>query len=111
MYLCTTDRAKVMTSNTKGLEKAMTKADENFNQATVDLSQCLNHNVAFDYYIGNYDGSVEKKIYMIYVSRPLIKTENVTVTVETQGNTVQTQATKFNETRFMTRFMTINNDI
>ena len=66
IYLCTTDRAKVMTSNTKGLEKVMTEADENFNQATVDLSQCLNQNVAFDYYIWNYNGSVEKKIYIIY---------------------------------------------
>lgn len=91
----------VNSSNTKGLGQAMRDGDEYFNKVTVDLSQCLNKTVAFDYYIWNYDGSVEKKIYMIYVTRPMINAETITEVVKPTGNTEQTHTTKFNETACM----------
>ena len=91
----------VNSANTKGLGQAMTAENEYFNKVTVDLSQCLNKTVAFDYYIWNYDGSVEKKIYMIYVTRPMINAETITEVVKPTGNTDQTHTTKFNETACM----------
>lgn len=91
----------VNSANTKGLGQAMTAENEYFNKVTVDLSQCLNQTVAFDYYIWNYDGSVEKKIYMIYVTRPMINAETITETVKPTGNADQTHTTKFNETACM----------
>lgn len=79
----------VNSANTKGLGQAMTAENEYFNKVTVDLSQCLNQTVAFDYYIWNYDGSVEKKIYMIYVTRPMISAETITETFKPTSSSVQ----------------------
>lgn len=81
-----------------GLFKAMTAEDENFKTITVDLSKCLNKEVAFDYYIWNYDGSVEKKIYVLYVTRPMINADERTETVKPTGNTTQTHTTSFDKT-------------
>lgn len=81
-----------------GLFKAMTAEDENFETITVDLSKCLNKEVAFDYYIWNYDGSVEKKIYVLYVTRPMINADERTETVKPTGNTTQTHTTSFDKT-------------
>jgi len=81
-----------------GLFKAMTAEDENFEKVTVDLSKCLNKEVAFDYYIWNYDGSVEKKIYVLYVTRPMINADERTETVKPTGNTTQTHTTSFDKT-------------
>lgn len=81
-----------------GLFKAMTAEDENFQTITVDLSKCLNKEVAFDYYIWNYDGSVEKKIYVLYVTRPMINADERTETVKPTGNTTQTHTTSFDKT-------------
>lgn len=81
-----------------GLFKAMTAEDENFEKVTVDLSKCLNKEVAFDYYIWNYDGSVEKKIYVLYVTRPMINAAELTETVKPEGNTTQTHTTSFDKT-------------
>lgn len=84
--------------NCAGLSKAMTAEDENFEKVTVDLSKCLNKEVAFDYYIWNYDGSVEKKIYVLYVTRPMINAAELTETVNPEGNTTQTHTTSFDKT-------------
>lgn len=84
--------------NCAGLSKAMTAEDENFETITVDLSKCLNKEVAFDYYIWNYDGSVEKKIYVLYVTRPMINADERTETVKPEGNTTQTHTTSFDKT-------------
>lgn len=84
--------------NCAGLSKAMTAEDENFETITVDLSKCLNKEVAFDYYIWNYDGSVEKKIYVLYVTRPMINADERTETVNPKGNTTQTHTTSFDKT-------------
>lgn len=84
--------------NCAGLSKAMTAEDENFEKVTVDLSKCLNKEVAFDYYIWNYDGSVEKKIYVLYVTRPMINAAELTETVNPKGNTTQTHTTSFDKT-------------
>lgn len=81
-----------------GLFKAMTAEDENFETITVDLSKCLNKEVAFDYYIWNYDGSVKKKIYVLYVTRPMINADERTETVKPTGNTTQTHTTSFDKT-------------
>lgn len=85
-------------NNCAGLSKAMTAEDENFETITVDLSKCLNKEVAFDYYIWNYDGSVEKKIYVLYVTRPMINADERTETVKPEGNTTQTHTTSFDKT-------------
>lgn len=85
-------------NNCAGLSKAMTAEDENFETITVDLSKCLNKEVAFDYYIWNYDGSVEKKIYVLYVTRPMINAAELTETVNPKGNTTQTHTTSFDKT-------------
>lgn len=85
-------------NNCAGLSKAMTAEDENFETVTVDLSKCLNKEVAFDYYIWNYDGSVEKKIYVLYVTRPMINAAELTETVNPKGNTTQTHTTSFDKT-------------
>lgn len=85
-------------NNCAGLSKAMTAEDENFETITVDLSKCLNKEVAFDYYIWNYDGSVEKKIYVLYVTRPMINADERTETVNPKGNTTQTHTTSFDKT-------------
>lgn len=84
--------------NCAGLGVAMTAENENFEKVTVDLSKCLNKEVAFDYYIWNYDGSVEKKIYVLYVTRPMINAAELTETVEPKGNTTQTHTTSFDKT-------------
>lgn len=84
--------------NCAGLGVAMTAEDENFETITVDLSKCLNKEVAFDYYIWNYDGSVEKKIYVLYVTRPMINAAELTETVKPGGNTTQTKTTSFDKT-------------
>lgn len=84
--------------NCAGLEVAMTAENENFEKVTVDLSKCLNKEVAFDYYIWNYDGSVEKKIYVLYVTRPMINAAELTETVKPEGNTTQTHTTSFDKT-------------
>lgn len=81
-----------------GFFKAMTAEDENFETITVDLSKCLNKEVAFDYYIWNYDGSVEKKIYVLYVTRPMINADVRTETVTPESNTIQTHTTSFDKT-------------
>lgn len=84
--------------NCAGLGVAMTAENENFEKVTVDLSKCLNKEVAFDYYIWNYDGSVEKKIYVLYVTRPMINAAELTETVKPKGNTTQTDTTSFDKT-------------
>lgn len=84
--------------NCAGLGVAMTAENENFEKVTVDLSKCLNKEVAFDYYIWNYDGSVEKKIYVLYVTRPMINAAELTETVNPKGNTTQTHTTSFDKT-------------
>lgn len=84
--------------NCAGLGVAMTAENENFEKVTVDLSKCLNKEVAFDYYIWNYDGSVEKKIYVLYVTRPMINAAELTETVNPEGNTTQTKTTSFDKT-------------
>ena len=84
--------------NCAGLEVAMTAENENFEKVTVDLSKCLNKEVAFDYFIWNYDGSVEKKIYVLYVTRPMINAAELTETVKPEGNTTQTHTTSFDKT-------------
>lgn len=84
--------------NCAGLGVAMTAENENFEKVTVDLSKCLNKEVAFDYYIWNYDGSVEKKIYVLYVTRPMINAAELTETVTPEGNTTQTKTTSFDKT-------------
>lgn len=84
--------------NCAGLGVAMTAENENFEKVTVDLSKCLNKEVAFDYYIWNYDGSVEKKIYVLYVTRPMINADELTETVKPEGNTTQTHTTSFDKT-------------
>lgn len=84
--------------NCAGLGVAMTAENENFEKVTVDLSKCLNKEVAFDYYIWNYDGSVEKKIYVLYVTRPMINAAELTETVTPKGNTTQTHTTSFDKT-------------
>lgn len=84
--------------NCAGLGVAMTAENENFEKVTVDLSKCLNKEVAFDYYIWNYDGSVEKKIYVLYVTRPMINAAELTETVKPKGNTTQTHTTSFDKT-------------
>lgn len=84
--------------NCAGLGVAMTAENENFEKVTVDLSKCLNKEVAFDYYIWNYDGSVEKKIYVLYVTRPMINAAELTETVHPKGNTTQTHTTSFDKT-------------
>lgn len=84
--------------NCAGLEVAMTAENENFEKVTVDLSKCLNKEVAFEYYIWNYDGSVEKKIYVLYVTRPMINAAELTETVKPEGNTTQTKTTSFDKT-------------
>lgn len=84
--------------NCAGLGVAMTAENENFEKVTVDLSKCLNKEVAFDYYIWNYDGSVEKKIYVLYVTRPMINAAELTETVKPEGNTTQTYTTSFDKT-------------
>lgn len=84
--------------NCAGLGVAMTAENENFEKVTVDLSKCLNKEVAFDYYIWNYDGSVEKKIYVLYVTRPMINADERTETVNPKGNTTQTHTTSFDKT-------------
>lgn len=84
--------------NCAGLGVAMTAENENFEKVTVDLSKCLNKEVAFDYYIWNYDGSVEKKIYVLYVTRPMINADERTETVKPEGNTTQTHTTSFDKT-------------
>lgn len=85
-------------NNCAGLGVAMTAENENFEKVTVDLSKCLNKEVAFDYYIWNYDGSVEKKIYVLYVTRPMINAAELTETVKPEGNTTQTKTTSFDKT-------------
>lgn len=85
-------------NNCAGLSKAMTAENENFEKVTVDLSKCLNKEVAFDYYIWNYDGSVEKKIYVLYVTRPMINAAELTETVKPEGYTTQTKTTSFDKT-------------
>lgn len=84
--------------NCAGLGVAMTAENENFEKVTVDLSKCLNKEVAFDYYIWNYDGSVEKKIYVLYVTRPMINAAELTEKVKPDGNTTQTHTTSFDKT-------------
>ena len=84
--------------NCAGLGVAMTAENENFEKVTVDLSKCLNKEVAFDYYIWNYDGSVEKKIYVLYVTRPMINAAELTEKVKPEGNTTQTKTTSFDKT-------------
>lgn len=84
--------------NCAGLGVAMTAENENFEKVTVDLSKCLNKEVAFDYYIWNYDGSVEKKIYVLYVTRPMINAAELTEKVKPKGNTTQTHTTSFDKT-------------
>lgn len=84
--------------NCAGLGVAMTAENENFEKVTVDLSKCLKKEVAFDYYIWNYDGSVEKKIYVLYVTRPMINAAELTETVKPEGNTTQTKTTSFDKT-------------
>lgn len=84
--------------NCAGLGVAMTAENENFEKVTVDLSKCLNKEVAFDYYIWNYDGSVEKKIYVLYVTRPMINAAELTEKVKPEGNTTQTHTTSFDKT-------------
>lgn len=84
--------------NCAGLGVAMTAENENFEKVTVDLSKCLNKEVTFDYYIWNYDGSVEKKIYVLYVTRPMINAAELTEKVEPKGNTTQTHTTSFDKT-------------
>lgn len=84
--------------NCAGLGVAMTAENENFEKVTVDLSKCLNKEVAFDYYIWNYDGSVEKKIYVLYVTRPMINAAELTETVKPEGNATQTHTTSFDKT-------------
>lgn len=84
--------------NCAGLGVAMTAENENFEKVTVDLSKCLNKEVAFDYYIWNYDGSVEKKIYVLYVTRPMINAAELTEKVTPEGNTTQTKTTSFDKT-------------
>ena len=84
--------------NCAGLGVAMTAENENFEKVTVDLSKCLNKEVSFDYYIWNYDGSVEKKIYVLYVTRPMINAAELTETVKPEGNTTQTKTTSFDKT-------------
>lgn len=84
--------------NCAGLGVAMTAENENFEKVTVDLSKCMNKEVAFDYYIWNYDGSVEKKIYVLYVTRPMINAAELTETVKPEGNTTQTKTTSFDKT-------------
>lgn len=84
--------------NCAGLGVAMTAENENFEKVTVDLSKCLNKEVTFDYYIWNYDGSVEKKIYVLYVTRPMINADERTETVNPKGNTTQTHTTSFDKT-------------
>lgn len=84
--------------NCAGLGVAMTAENENFEKVTVDLSKCLNKEVAFDYYIWNYDGSVEKKIYVLYVTRPMINAAELTEIVKPEGNTTQTKTTSFDKT-------------
>lgn len=84
--------------NCAGLGVAMTAENENFEKVTVDLSKCLNKEVAFDYYIWNYDGSVEKKIYVLYVTRPMINAAELTETVKPKGYTTQTKTTSFDKT-------------
>ena len=84
--------------NCAGLGVAMTAENENFEKVTVDLSKCLNKEVAFDYYIWNYDGSVEKKIYVLYVTRPMINAAELTEKVNPEGNTTQTHTTSFDKT-------------
>lgn len=84
--------------NCAGLGVAMTAENENFEKVTVDLSKCLNKEVAFDYYIWNYDGSVEKKTYVLYVTRPMINAAELTETVKPEGNTTQTKTTSFDKT-------------
>lgn len=84
--------------NCAGLGVAMTAENENFEKVTVDLSKCLNKEVAFDYYIWNYDGSVEKKIYVLYVTRPMINAAELTETVKPEGYTTQTKTTSFDKT-------------
>lgn len=84
--------------NCAGLGVAMTAENENFEKVTVDLSKCLNKEVAFDYYIWNYDGSVEKKIYVLYVTRPMINAAELTETVNPKGETTQTHTTSFDKT-------------
>lgn len=84
--------------NCAGLGVAMTAENENFEKVTIDLSKCLNKEVAFDYYIWNYDGSVEKKIYVLYVTRPMINAAELTETVKPEGNTTQTKTTSFDKT-------------
>ena len=84
--------------NCAGIGVAMTAENENFEKVTVDLSKCLNKEVAFDYYIWNYDGSVEKKIYVLYVTRPMINAAELTEKVKPEGNTTQTHTTSFDKT-------------
>lgn len=84
--------------NCAGLGVAMTAENENFEKVTVDLSKCLNKEVAFDYYIWNYDGSVEKKIYVLYVTRPMINAAELTEKVKPESNTTQTHTTSFDKT-------------
>lgn len=84
--------------NCAGLGVAMTAENENFEKVTVDLSKCLNKEVTFDYYIWNYDGSVEKKIYVLYVTRPMINAAELTETVKPEGYTTQTKTTSFDKT-------------
>ena len=84
--------------NCAGLGVAMTAENENFEKVTVDLSKYLNKEVAFDYYIWNYDGSVEKKIYVLYVTRPMINAAELTEKVKPEGNTTQTHTTSFDKT-------------
>lgn len=83
------------------LGKPMTAENENFNKISVDLSKCLNQTVAFDYYIWNYDGSVEKKIYVLYVTRPMIDADTKTDVVKPSSNTTQTHVSNFSETTCM----------
>lgn len=94
----TTGKENLNLQNCAGLGVAMTAENENFEKVTVDLSKCLNKEVAFDYYIWNYDGSVEKKIYVLYVTRPMINAAELTETVKPEGNTTQTKTTSFDKT-------------
>lgn len=94
----TTGKENLNLQNCAGLGVAMTAENENFEKVTVDLSKCLNKEVAFDYYIWNYDGSVEKKIYVLYVTRPMINAAELTETVTPKGNTTQTKTTSFDKT-------------
>lgn len=94
----TTGKENLNLQNCAGLGVAMTAENENFEKVTVDLSKCLNKEVAFDYYIWNYDGSVEKKIYVLYVTRPMINAAELTETVKPEGYTTQTKTTSFDKT-------------